>query len=192
MTRLLTVVLAGCALLLSACGGQVSPAPGTDPGTAAVQVLATASTSAALGTQAAGDFLALRLFVSEVTLMHEGEPQVLATYEVPLELELLGLADLEAELADAVLPTGVYQDAQLRLVLDRAELEVEGESGGTLTHTLKVPSGAASGYKIQLQEFVLESDTVILLDFDPERSVVETGAGGYLLKPVVQAVSYTP
>ncbi len=181
--------LAAFALVLSACSS--TPAPDGAP--APLRVLATSSLDPALSQQAAGDYRAVRLFVSEVVLVHGGAPRTLASYEEPLELELLGLRDLQAELADAALPSGTYQGAQLRLVLADAELVVEGEDGESVTHDLETPSAEQSGYKVQLGDLEVDPQgAILLLEFDPECSIVETGNGRYQLVPVVRVSQLSP
>lgn len=76
--------------------------------------------------------------------------------------------------------------SQLRLVLgDNNTVVVDG-----VTHNLTTPSAQQSGYKVKFNE-TLDPDGVyrIWLDFDAARSVVKTGNGKYILKPVVNAVT---
>ena len=79
------------------------------------------------------------------------------------------------------IPAGAYDE--VRLVLgDGSTIVVDGA-----THDLKVPSGMQSGIKLKGLFEVPDGGRVeVLLDFDAARSVVETGNGKYLLKPVIR------
>ena len=57
------------------------------------------------------------------------------------------------------------------------------------SHSLDVPSGAKTGIKLVCQ-FTIEEDKLyeLLLDFDAQRSIVETGSGKYLLKPTIRTI----
>lgn len=71
---------------------------------------------------------------------------------------------------------------EMRLVLgDNNYIVTNG-----MTYDLKTPSAHSSGYKIKIHE-TLEADNVyeIIIDFDANQSIVLTGNGKYLLKPVV-------
>lgn len=88
-------------------------------------------------------------------------------------------------LADKViLPEGKI--SQLRLIL--------GENNTIVTATdiisIKVPSGSESGLKINLDTVIIPNQTiVIILDFDVNTSIVQTGNGKFLLKPVLKIKS---
>ncbi len=79
------------------------------------------------------------------------------------------------------LPTGKIH--QIRLVLgDDNQVKVDGEY-----HDMKAPSASTSGLKLNVQATI--EDGVIYkmwLDFDAARSIVETGNGKYILKPVIR------
>lgn len=97
-------------------------------------------------------------------------------------LELTGGTDVL--LASEDIPAGKI--SQIRLLLgDNNSLLVDDVS-----HDLKVPSGQASGLKINLHE-TLEAGVSykIVLDFDASKSIVEKGNGSYSLKPVIRAYS---
>lgn len=110
----------------------------------------------------------------------------------PESYDLLTLQNnVTAALGDANLGPG-YID-QVRLVLDAENpgaIVVEG-----VTYPLTVPSGSESGLKVK-GDIELREDmtTVVLIDFDAEKSVVQTGNGSYQLKPVisVKSVTYVP
>lgn len=74
--------------------------------------------------------------------------------------------------------------SQIRLILGENNTIVdEGE-----TYDLSTPSAQTSGLKIQVHaDLQPNTNYIILLDFDPERSVIKTGNGTYKLKPVIGA-----
>lgn len=85
-------------------------------------------------------------------------------------------------LADVELPAG-YLD-QLRLVLGDNNNVVVNET----SYTLRTPSAQQSGLKLQVnQELEPDTEYNFILDFDVDKSVVKTGAGGnYNLHPVMR------
>lgn len=59
---------------------------------------------------------------------------------------------------------------------------------GNQTYTLETPSAQQSGLKINLHQDVNAGVLYkLLLDFDASRSIVKTGNGKYILKPVIRA-----
>ncbi len=88
------------------------------------------------------------------------------------------------ELGEAELEAGRYN--QIRLLLgDNNNVVVDGE-----TVPLQTPSAQQSGYKLNVQADV-ESGQVydLVIDFDASQSIVQTGNGGYILKPVLRTVN---
>ena len=73
---------------------------------------------------------------------------------------------------------------QIRLVLGSNNyVKVNGQ-----TYTLETPSAQQSGLKINLHQDVSAGMLYkLLLDFDAARSIVKTGNGKYILKPVIRA-----
>jgi hypothetical protein len=73
---------------------------------------------------------------------------------------------------------------QIRLVLGPNNyVKVNGQ-----TYTLETPSAQQSGLKINLHQDVSAGLLYkLLLDFDASRSIVTTGNGKYILKPVIRA-----
>lgn len=120
-------------------------------------------------------------------------------------VDLLQLQDAAtAELASLEIEAGTY--SQLRLIVDSAVVELkEGYvfTDGSVRRTLRVPSGAQTGIKLNLAPADPESDdagvriaggeTVLVLDFDVSQSFViqgnpETPAGikGVTFKPTLR------
>ena len=76
-----------------------------------------------------------------------------------------------------------YTISEVRLILGTNNtVVVNGE-----TFELKTPSGQTSGYKVKMhpQTLVTGGVYVLMLDFNTEKSVHETGNGKYMLQPVV-------
>jgi hypothetical protein len=91
--------------------------------------------------------------------------------------------DKDTLLADAFLPSGRIN--QIRLVLGpNNSIVLDGE-----TFPLQTPSAQQSGLKLNVQQEVNGGIMyVLLLDFDVARSIVKTGNGRYILKPVIRTV----
>lgn len=73
--------------------------------------------------------------------------------------------------------------SELRLILGTNNtVVVDGK-----TYDLVTPSGQTSGYKVKMEPQSLEPGGIyrLVIDFDAEKSVHETGNGKYMLKPVV-------
>jgi hypothetical protein len=89
---------------------------------------------------------------------------------------------------DTLIATGNLNDAnvqQIRLILGPNNSVVVNN----ISYPLKTPSAEQSGLKLNvnhtLQAGILYS---VLLDFDANKSIVETGNGDYILKPVIRTV----
>lgn len=98
------------------------------------------------------------------------------------EINLLDLIEADTLLASAELDEGFY--SEIRLILgNENNIVVDGE-----THSLKVPSGQQSGFKIKLGEPLHSGEILDLtIEFDAEKSVKVTGNGQYMLQPVLNA-----
>jgi len=91
--------------------------------------------------------------------------------------------DKDTILADAVIPTGKIH--QLRLVLGDGNTIVENGE----TFPLTTPSAQQSGLKLNIQQDVTEGVLYkLVLDFDAGKSIVKTGNGKFILKPVIRTV----
>ena len=89
--------------------------------------------------------------------------------------------DMDTLLATAELPAGKI--SQIRLILgENNKVKVDGEY-----HDLKTPSGQQSGIKLNVHEILEEGiEYELWIDFDACKSIVKTGNGKYLLKPVIK------
>lgn len=99
--------------------------------------------------------------------------------------DLLELTNgLDTLLGTVTLPSGNI--SQLRLILGPNNTVVVG---GT-AYDLKTPSAQQSGLKVQIHKNLHPGITYdITLDFDASRSIVMTGNGEYILKPVIRAIT---
>ncbi len=86
--------------------------------------------------------------------------------------------------AEGDIPAGYY--SQMRLYIGSgSHVVVNGVS-----IPLEIPSGPQSGLKLNIQSTIVAGvQYVLVLDFDAARSIVVTGNGRYLLKPVIQTVA---
>lgn len=91
---------------------------------------------------------------------------------------------LDTLLGTIELPAG--RISQIRLLLGEGNVvKIGGE-----TFDLKTPSAQQSGLKFNVHADLVEGITyTMLLDFDVARSIVETGSGKYILKPVIRAIT---
>lgn len=81
-------------------------------------------------------------------------------------------------------PSGRIQEIRLKLEDEGNDIWVDG-----VRHSLKTPSGQSSGVKIKVQDELIPNVAyTLLLDFDASKSIVKTGNGQYLLKPVIRAI----
>jgi len=88
-------------------------------------------------------------------------------------------------LADEDIPAGTIE--QVRLVLNDSgnRVIIAGVS-----HDLTTPSGQTSGVKLNVHDNLTAGIAYTMrLDFDAAQSVVLTGNGKYILKPVIRAIA---
>jgi hypothetical protein len=89
--------------------------------------------------------------------------------------------DRDTMLADAEINTGRIQ--QIRLVLGSNNYVTVGGQN----YPLETPSAQQSGLKLNIHQDVNDGILYkLLLDFDASRSIVKTGNGKYMLKPVIR------
>lgn len=91
---------------------------------------------------------------------------------------------LDTLLGEIEIPAGKI--SQIRLILgNNNTIKVNDQ-----VYDLDTPSAQQSGLKLQVHESLLEGITYkILLDFDVARSIIQTGAGDYKLKPVIRTIT---
>lgn len=99
--------------------------------------------------------------------------------------DLLKLTNgLDTLLGSIELPAG--RISQIRLILGNNNSIKIGDDIIQLT----TPSAQQSGLKLNLQQELTAGITYrVLLDFDAARSIVKTGEGSYILKPVIRSIA---
>lgn len=103
----------------------------------------------------------------------------------PIRVDLLELRNGNTiQLGDEEVKAGEYN--QIRLVLGPDNtIVIDGE-----TFDLKTPSAQQSGLKLKIDAALEDGEIYnLLVDFDAGRSIVETGNGKFILKPVLRAVA---
>ena len=90
----------------------------------------------------------------------------------------------ETLLGDIEIPGGRISQIRLKLG-DNNTVKVDDQ-----TFDLATPSAQQSGLKVKINQVLAEGITYkIVLDFDAAKSVIKTGQGAYLLKPVIRALT---
>lgn len=194
------------ALTWSACAGSSSSssqtAPTTNSPTAPTPTPVPATTSmlnVSLTDSPFSDAKALLVTFSDVSAHRAGAdfmtlPFVGSASSRTCDLKKLTTA--QDVLGTGPLPTGHY--TQLRLVVASAAIYFENPSSGpACAASMAAPAGRSvavdipSGELRLNREFDLTSTnaTTILLDFDGDQSVRETGNGRYMMAPVIAVVS---
>lgn len=100
-------------------------------------------------------------------------------------IDLLSLTGGVTELlVDTEIEAGYVH--QIRLILGDNN-SIVTHAAPSATYDLKTPSAQQSGLKIMVNEELEAGKTyTFILDFDVDKSVVTTGAGDFLLKPVIR------
>lgn len=139
-------------------------------------------------TDAPGDYQEVNIDLQEVKV-HVGDNDEESGWQsLPTKEGIYNLLDLtnglDTLLGEIELPAGKI--SQVRLVLgDDNTVKVNGD-----VFELATPSAQQSGLKLQVHQTLSAGITYkILLDFDVARSIVTTGNGGYILKPVIRTIT---
>lgn len=203
----------GMLLVTGACGGSsasTAPTSSSGPGLAAPTPKLPAGTSSLtlmLKDSPFSDAKALLVTFSEIDVHASGGSWLKLPFAAGASSRTCDLKKLETAqdiLGVGSLPTGHY--TQLRLVVSKAAIYFQNASSGAAcapsiaappgtSATVDIPSG-----EIKLnREFELASSgaTAILIDFDGDKSVKQTGGGngrghssvGYMMTPVIGIVS---
>jgi hypothetical protein len=102
----------------------------------------------------------------------------------PVTFDLVAVVDIEKSLGITKLPAGHY--GQLRMDIVKAIAVNDSDEEIVVT----VPSSSlrlVSGFKVPT-----EGSVVLTLDFDANASLIETGPGKLIFKPVLQLLSRSP
>jgi len=132
----------------------------------------------------AGDptITALNLTINKVEANVDGQWKVVS--DQTQTFDLLALAKTDTEIGSADLPVGTYD--QIRFFPTSATV-----TDSTGTHDVTIPSGSQTGVKVNIQGGYTVTNkqvTTLLIDFNVQHSLVVTGSGKYILKPVVKGV----
>ena len=134
-------------------------------------------------TDAPGSYDAVRISVKSVIIVTSSGEQTLPISGGPIDVLHFRMGK-DTLLAAQDIPAGAIQ--QIRLVLNSTGNQVV--IGGT-TYDLTTPSGQTSGVKLNVHDTLKAGISYTLkLDFDAARSIVLTGNGKYILKPVIRAI----
>ena len=147
-------------------------------------------------TDAPGDYDAVFIDVQGIEIQLEADDDLDATDDSGTEAsEWVTVEDVNTGIYDLLELTGGVSQlladteveagyvGQMRLILGPDNtVVVDGE-----TKALNTPSAQQSGLKLQLNQRLEGGENyAFLLDFDVDQSIVETGNGGYNLKPVIR------
>ncbi len=140
-------------------------------------------------TDAPGNFDKINLSVKEITLISAGKSYKFANKTSIFNILdfRIGSSNPDILVASGEMPSG--EISEIRLVLN--------DSGNTIvvggvSQELTTPSGQSSGWKVKLTSnpsLVAGVTYSLLLDFDAAKSIVSTGNGKYILKPVVRGIT---
>jgi len=138
-----------------------------------------------------GDYLGVNVNIVDVqynSSEDEGGWRSFESFGGPLKVDLTKLVGGKSILlTDQIMPSGMMK--QIRLVLEGGNtVVVEGPEELTeSTFDLDTPSAQQSGLKLNLNT-VLEPgfSYTFILDWDVQKSIVKTGSGKYILKPVIR------
>lgn len=83
-------------------------------------------------------------------------------------------------LAVGPVPTGLLKEMRLVLGTDNSIVI------NNIIYPLTIPSGGTSGLKIKVNKNLAAGIDSILVDFDAALSIIKTGNGTYILKPVLK------
>ncbi|MEO6524556.1 MAG: DUF4382 domain-containing protein [Mucilaginibacter sp.] len=135
-------------------------------------------------TDAPGAYDAVILSVKQVVVITTGGQETIDIGGGPIDILHFRLGK-DTLLAAKDIPAGQIQE--IRLVLNNTgnRVVISGTS-----YDLTTPSGQTSGVKLKVKDDLTAGiDYTLLLDFDASQSIVNTGSGKYILKPVIRAIS---
>jgi hypothetical protein len=157
--------------------GTIGPGDGSGIGTLAVRL-----------TDAPAAYDAVNIAVDSVRVHVDSGDSLNGWYTIsrfPAMYDLLQYTGgKDTIIAEGQIPAGYY--SQIRLYIGvGSNVVVNG-----VAHPLEIPSGSQSGLKLNIQTTIVGGVRyVLVLDFDASRSIVVTGNGRYLLKPVIKTVA---
>jgi len=136
-------------------------------------------------TDAPGDYQQVNIDVQDVQVNSGSEDGGWTSIDVNEGIyDILKLTNgLDTLLGSCELPAGKI--SQVRLILgNNNSVKIDDQ-----VIALSTPSAQQSGLKLQVKTELREGITYkLLLDFDAARSIVKTGSGKYILKPVIRTI----
>jgi hypothetical protein len=134
-------------------------------------------------TDAPGAYDAVILSIKEIVVLSAGGESHLPVNGNPINILNFRLGK-DTLLAAQDVPAGRLQEVRLVLNDSGNRVVINGVS-----YDLKTPSGQTSGVKVKVQDDLKAGIAyTLLLDFDAAKSIVITGNGKYILKPVIRAI----
>jgi hypothetical protein len=134
-------------------------------------------------TDAIGDYDAIVLNIKEINVLTSNGNTVLPVGNKAFDI-LKFRNGRDTLIASETVPSGRLQE--VRLVLENNGNYL---IKGGVRYDLTTPSGQSSGIKLKVQEELLDGVAyTLLLDFDAAKSIVSTGSGKFILKPVIRAI----
>lgn len=189
--RVIFAVIVACTISAIACSGSGSPtSPSGTSGTLNLM----------LKDSPFSDAKSVLVTFSEVTAHRDTEADFtklpFAASATSRTCDLKKLETAQDVLGAGALPAGHY--TQMRLVVSSATLYFDNAAqGAACAPTIAAPAGRNAPLEIPSGEVKLNRQftvpaagaTTILLDFDGDRSIHETGNGRYMMRPVITVVS---
>lgn len=134
-------------------------------------------------TDGPGAYDAIFLSVKEIKVLSSEGQSTLVVGSNPFNILNFRMGK-DTLIASQDIPSGRLQEVRLVLNDTGNRVIIDG-----ISYPLTTPSGQSSGVKLKVQEN-LEAGIAytLLLDFDAAKSIVQTGNGKYILKPVIRAI----
>ena len=202
MNRNFLAALIATSVMLTACGG--GGGTNVTPG-ASTATLSTALIDGPFRTSG-GTVTAVNIAVSKVEAIGSGGTQTIATFSPSQQINLLNYQTSPLQLGTNQIPAGQYQ--QIRLVLDTSQASNTSVTVNGTTYPLSIPSAAGpggfghatstdngngpgtSGVKVNVSLDAQAGQTYgFLIDFNAAESIVQTGNGNWMMKPVLVATA---
>jgi len=169
MKKLVIITMLGLSIGLTACNKS-----NNDAGMTKVNVRLT---------DGPGAYDALFLSIKEIQVFSAGGQSMLVVGSNPFNILKFKLGK-DTLIASQDIPSGTLQEVRLVLNSTGNSVVISGQS-----YPLTTPSGQSSGVKLKIHDDLVEGVAyTMLLDFDAATSIVKTGSGAYILKPVIRAI----
>jgi hypothetical protein len=168
MKKLILISCIGLAIGFTACNKK------NDEGTTRMNIKITDSP---------GAYDAIYLSVKEIQILTTEGSNTLSVGSKPFNILNFRMGK-DTLIASQDIPLGNIREVRLVLNDSGNQVKING-----VTYTLTTPSGQSSGVKLKVQENLkVGVEYTILLDFDAPKSIVQTGNGKYILKPVIRVI----